>query len=218
MHDSVQVRVRAEHEPEHVSALVSPGLHSPSPVHAVGSSQKHESLQVRVCVPQLPHESVSTVPAAHIPSPLHSDQASHSQASVQVRVRVPQLPQSPVSVSPGSQRGLAWHSPSLHAPQRQLASHVRVRSRDVQSPHETRSLSVAPGSHAHPASGGTCPSMRIDESSPPPSHIALTQIAPGGQSAEVTHSPTCELLQPSASAATEMARRKRRMKPSTWKR
>jgi hypothetical protein len=112
--------------------LVSPGLHSPWPVHVLQlpyAPQPHCEVQVRVrvWVPQLPQPWVwlSVVPGTQVPWLLQVpqlDQALQPHCAVQVRVRVwvPQLPHDWLwlSVCPGVQMPCAdWvHWPPAQMP------------------------------------------------------------------------------------------------------
>jgi len=115
-----------EHVGEHVrevqvsQAEVSPGVHSPSPLHAPKSSHRHDSLHVRLRLPQRPQTPSSVSPAAHSPSLEQVLHAPHPQPALQKRSRLPQLPQASDSRTPGSQVPAAVpharHIPSTHSP------------------------------------------------------------------------------------------------------
>ncbi len=102
------------HSPQ-PEVLVTPGLHSPVPEHALHTSHAQVPLQERLWVPQLPQARVSLAPAAQLPSPLHPVHPPQAQVSLHARVFWPQFPHGLVSFVPGSQvpgsEPQAWHMP-----------------------------------------------------------------------------------------------------------
>jgi hypothetical protein len=90
---------------------IAPGVHSPSPVHAVLVSHSHAVLQRAIRVPQSPHATGSVVPGAQIPS---SSQGPYDQVrpDEQKRVLVPHMPHATVSIAPAVGHASSWHAPA----------------------------------------------------------------------------------------------------------